>query len=181
MKKRKIVLGAVICSLCIIIGNISSSFALFNNGFTEQKVITGNNYNVQITDISNIKLTGESKIIGEIQKTATTQSINVMLYSPGDKVEYNFTVQNFGKLDLELITRLLGGLNIENSEYIEYNIYPQDYIQFKTDKNDGSIIKQNQTQEFKVIIEYTENIPKSNTNTVSLNLTSTIIYNEKEA
>ena len=107
------------------------------------------------------------------------QGFEVSLPKPDSSLSFEFEIENMGKLEAELDALTLNGLSILDSEYINYEIIPLDYLSIKTEENDGSILKQNEKHRFRIIVNYQENVNEKNIKETTLNLGSTIIYEEK--
>lgn len=179
MQKRYIVLIIISILVCGLIWRISSSYAYFNPGYHGENIVSGDKWGINIVDVSEIETNGNPIINEDISTIGTTLNIGVSLFEPGDKVSFDITIKNTGKLDAELYATTLSGLSSLESEVISYEILPLDYANIHEDKNEGSIIKSGESQMFRITIEYEDNVALSNIREYNLGLGSTIIYKQK--
>ncbi len=179
LQKRYIVLFVVVALVAVLIWQVSSSFA-FEQGYTGNNIVTGRNWGINITEIGEIKTTGDAVVEGnKVDSIATTLNFNVQLFKPGDSVSFDIKVTNTGKLNAELYVMSLTGLSSLDQEVIDYDILPLDYINVHTDEVDGSIIKSGESQMFRLTVSYSDRVGKDNNKTYYLGLGSTLIYKQR--
>ncbi len=161
--------------MLFLIYKLSGSFA-YTEGYTGNNIISGRNWGVNITHISDIETKGNARLLSDVSSIATTMNINLILTKPGDAIQFDYTITNTSKLNAELYAITKQGLSHKDSEYIEYTITPNDDIYLHTDQNQGSVIKYGESQTFHVIIKYIDTKHEGESN---LSLGSTIIYKQK--
>lgn len=179
MHKRYIVLIIVSVIVCLLVWKISSSYGLFNQGFTGENIVSGDKWSVNIIEVGEIETTGGAIIDKEVSTIGTTLSFGVSLFEVGDAISFDFTVENTGKLDAELYATTLAGLSSLESEVITYEIIPLDYVVIHEDEKEGSIIKNGERQSFRITVKYDENVSLNDNREYNLGLGSTIIYKQK--
>ena len=179
IQKRYIVLALVIIVVIVIIWKLYPSFAYMNQGYEGNNIVTGRNWGVNITEISNIEKKGEAILIGNVDSIGTTLNFNVSLFKPGDEVSFDITVTNTGKLNAELYAMTLSGVSPLDGEAIDYEILPLDYVVAHTTKQDGSIIRANESQSFHITVSYSKRVGQEVNREYNLGLGSTIIYKQK--
>ena len=177
--KRYIVLAIVILVVVVIIWKMYPSFAHMEVGYEGNNIVSGRNWGVNITEISNIEKKGEANLKSNINSIATTFNFYVELYEPGDEISFDVKITNTGKLNAELYVIANTGVNDLADELIDYEVLPLDYVNLHTDKQDGSIIKPNESQLFRVTVRYNNNVGQGVQRSYDLNLGSTIIYKQK--
>ena len=112
--------------------------------------------------------------------STTFSDFDCVLYKPGDSVSFDLTITNTSKLDAELYAFVKSGLSPEQAELITYSITPIDEkVYLHTDTQDGSKIKTNESQNFRVKVVYNDNIANGVYQEYNLNLGGTIIYKQK--
>ena len=169
----------VIVIVCVLIWKLSTSYAMYNPGYEGKNIVAGDKWGVNIVEVGEIKSNGNVIIDKEVSTIGTTLNFGVSLFSPGDEVSFEFKVQNLGKLDAELYATTLNGLSQLESEVISYEILPLEYAIIHEDEREGSIIKNNESQSFKITVRYEDNVSNSNNKEYNLNLGSTIIYKQR--
>ena len=177
--KRYIVLALVVLVVVVIIWKMYPSFAHMEVGYEGNNIVTGRNWGVNITEISNIEKKGEAILLSNVDSIGTTLNFNVSLFKPGDEVSFDITVTNTGKLNAELYAMTLAGVSPLDGEAIDYEILPLDYIEVHTDKQTGSIIKANESQSFHLSVKYSDRVAQGVNREYNLGLGSTIIYKQK--
>lgn len=168
----------VIVMVGFTIIKLSSTYAANNQSYSGNNKVSGKNYALNITDISEPK-NSNVQVINEIASYGTNLNFEILLTSFESTYEFEFTVTNNGKSKAMLDMISLSGLNSIDAENIDFKVTPVDNLYVKTDKADGSIIKPNETNRFKVIVGYKNNINDNNFIENDLNLGITIIYEEK--
>ena len=98
-KKRNLIIGSLLAILVIMTVGYAA--------FSTQLKITGNasitsNWNVQITGISNGTPTGSAENAINPSYDVLTANMEVNLYSPGDSMTYEITIENKGTIDATL-------------------------------------------------------------------------------
>ena len=179
IRKRDICVMLVIVLVGFIIVKLSSTFAIDTQSYEGNNTVEGTNYKINITNVEDYVTTGEVEIINEISTFGTNLNFEILLNSYDASIEVEFTVTNQGKSSLMLVEKALSGLNTLDSENIIYELKPVDNIEFKTNETEGSIIKTNETQTFKLRVAFRDNINKNNFKETNLNLGLTLIYEEK--
>ena len=179
MQKRYIIVALVIVVVGILIWKLSSSYALVNQGFEGNKIVSGNNWSMNIINVSEPTLEGDAILVKNISTIATTLAFEVSLPNPDSKISFDFEIENMGKLDAELCAMTLMGLSTVQSEYVDYIIEPLDYVTVKTETQAGSILKTNERHAFRITVSYQDNVNEKNILNQVLNLGSTIIYSQK--
>lgn len=179
MHKRYILVILVVLTVSFLIWKISGTYALYNQGFEGNNIVDGTNWSVNIVNINEPVLHGDAYLVKDISTIGTTLSFEVGLPNPDSKLSFDFEIENMGKLDAELNALTLNGLSMIDSEFINYEVIPQDYIYVKTNDANGSILKKNEKHRFRITVSYQESVNKNNIKPVTLNLGSTIIYEEK--
>lgn len=179
MHKRYILVIFVVLTVSFLIWKISGTYALYNQGFEGNNIVDGNNWSLNIVNISEPDLQGDAYLLKDISTIGTTLSFEVGLPNPDSKLSFDFEIKNMGKLDAELNAMTLNGLSMIDSEYINYEVIPLDYIYVKTSDTTGSILKNNENHKFRITVGYQESVNENNIKPATLNLGSTIIYEEK--
>ncbi len=179
MHKRYILVILVIIVVSLLIWKISGTYALYNQGFSGNNIVDGNNWALNIVNVSEAELENEASLIKEVSTIGTTLSFEVSLPNPDSTLSFDFEVENMGKLDATLYALTLNGLSMLDSEYVNYEIVPLDYLTVKTSEEEGSILKPGEKHRFKITVSYQENVNENNLLNTTLNLGSTIIYEEK--
>ncbi len=98
-KKRNLIIGSLLAILVVMTVGYAA--------FSTQLKITGNasitsNWDVQITGISNGTPTGSAENAINPTYDILTANMEVNLYSPGDSMTYEITIQNKGTIDATL-------------------------------------------------------------------------------
>ena len=98
-KKRNLIIGSLLAILVVMTVGYAA--------FSTQLKITGNasitsNWDVQITGISNGTPTGSAENAINPTYDILTANMKVNLYSPGDSMTYEITIQNKGTIDATL-------------------------------------------------------------------------------
>ena len=98
-KKRNLIIGSLLAVLVVMTVGYAA--------FSTQLKITGNasitsNWDVQITGISNGTPTGSAENAINPTYDILTANMEVNLYSPGDSMTYEITIQNKGTIDATL-------------------------------------------------------------------------------
>jgi len=179
MHKRYIIVVLVFVIVGVLIWKLSGSYALYNQGYTGNNIVNGNNWAINIIDVSNVELENDAMLIKEVSTIGTTLSFEVSLPEVDSSLSFDFEVENMGNLDAELYALTLNGLSQMDSEYVNYEIIPLDYVSVKTPTTDGSTLKKNEKHTFRIMVSYQDSVNKNNLKKTSLNLGSTIIYKEK--
>ena len=179
IQKRYIVLGIVVVMVGVLIWRVSTSFAYMNIGYEGKNIISGDKWGVNIIEVDKPELIGEAQVTKEVSTIATTLNFNVALFKPGDKVSFNFVVQNTSKLNAELYAITLSGLSDLDAELINYTIRPIDSSIIHENDVDGSIIKPGDKQQFNITVEYNKESSNNNHYEHNLSLGSTVIYKQK--
>lgn len=179
MHKRYILVIIVILIVSFLIWKISGTYALYNQGYTGNNIVSGDNWSLNIVNISEPVLANNASLTSEISSIGTTLNFEVMLPNPDSSLSFDFEIENMGKLDAELNALTLTGLSMFDSEYINYEIIPVDYLTVKTDELNGSILKNKEKHRFQIKVSYQENVNENNIKETTLNLGSTVIYSEK--
>ena len=161
----------------ILIWQISSSQASFDQGYTGKNIVSGEKWGVNITNVYEIEKAGSAELIGDISTIGTTFNFAAVLFEPGDKISFNVDVKNTSVLSAELYALTLTGLNDIDEENITYTIIPIDGSTIHDSTSDGSIIRSGLKQTFKVTLVYDEKA--NNSGEHHLHLGSTIIYKQK--
>ena len=179
IQKRYIILIFVIVIVVVIIWKMYPSFAHMEQGYEGNNIITGRNWGINITEVSNVVKKGNAILRTNIDSIATTFNFKAELQEPGDEISFDIKVTNTGKLNAELYAIANSGVPDTADEVIDYEVLPLDYETLHTDKQDGSIIKPNESQLFTVTIKYNNNIGQGVKRSYDLSLGSTIIYKQK--
>lgn len=178
MKINKWYIYLIIVALIgILIWQISSSTATFDQGYTGQNIISGDKWGINIVEIGEVERVGKAELVGEVSTIGTTLNFSTVLFNPGDKISFNVVVKNTSVLSAELYALTLVGINDIDSENITYSIIPIDGSVIHGTDTDGSIIKSGIKQTFKITVMYDETA--KNNGEYHLNLGSTIIYKQK--
>jgi hypothetical protein len=177
IQKRYIVLVIVMVIVGILIWRLSTSYASMNQGYTGKNIVSGDKWGINITNISEIEKTGNAELTKEVSTIGTTLNFSAVLFNPGDKISFNFDVENTSVLSAELYALTLTGLNDLDGENINYTILPVDSSIIHSDTEEGSIIKSGGKQTFNITLVYDEKAPEKKE--YHLNLGSTIIYKQK--
>ncbi len=178
MHKRYIVVIIVVLLVSVLIWKISATYA-YNQGFSGNNIVNGNNWAINIVNVDEPILEDEAVLIKDVSTIGTTLNFEVSLPNPDSSLTFSFEVENMGNLTAELNALTLTGLSTIESEYINYEIIPLDYIYIKTPKSAGSFIKKGEKQRFQIKVSYQDNVNENNLRETILNLGSTIIYAEK--
>ena len=176
--KRYIIFVAVLIVISVVVWKVvSTSFASFDQGYTGKNIISGDKWGINITKVGEIQKSGNAELVGDVSTISTTLNFKAVLFKPGDKISFNFEVENTSLLSAELYALTLTGLNDIDSENVTYTILPADGSIIHGTNTSGSIIKSGGKQTFNITLVYDE-IANSN-NEYHLNLGSTIIYKQK--
>jgi len=178
MQKRYVLLIFVLVLVCVLIWKLSSSYAIFEQGYEGKNIVSGDKWGVNIVSISDIETVGSVIIDEQVSSIGTTLNFGVSLFEPGDEFSFVFTVKNTGKMDAELYATTLVGLSSLDREVISYEILPLDYILVHDDNNDGSVIKKDEVHKFKITVRYEDNVSINNVREYNLGLGSSIIYKQ---
>lgn len=179
MHKRYILVIVVILVVSFLIWKIGGTYALYNQGYEGNNIVEGTNWALNIVDVSEPVLSNDATLVKDISTIGTTLGFEVSLPKPDSSLSFEFDIENMGKLEAELDALTLNGLSILDSEYINYEIVPLDYLSIKTEENVGSILKNGEKHRFKITVSYQENVNENNIKETTLNLGATIIYEEK--
>ena len=179
MHKRYILVILVIVIVSVLIWKISGTYAIYNQGYTGNNIVDGNNWSLNIVDVDDPILEGDAELVREVSTIGTTLNFEVSLPKPNSSLNFEFEIENMGKLDAELYALTLNGLSTIDSEYINYEIVPLDYLIIKANETEGSILKKDEKHRFKITVSYQESVNENNIKPTTLNLGSTIIYEEK--
>lgn len=179
MHKRYILVILVVLVVSFLIWKISGTYALYNQGFNGNNMVDGNNWALNIVSISDVELKNDAILVKDVSTIGTTLGFEVSLPNPKSSLSFEFEVENMGKLEAELNALTLNGLSMIDSEYINYEIIPLDYISIKTKEKEGSILKNKEKHRFRINVSYQENVNENNIKPTTLNLGSTIIYEER--
>ena len=177
MRKRYIFLGLIIVMVGVLVWQLSSSYATMDQGYTGKNIISGDKWGINITNVSDIEINGEAKLVKDVSTIATTLNFSAVLFKPGDKISFNIDVENTSTLGAELYALTLTGLNDIDGENVTYTILPIDGSLIHTDTNEGSMLKSGGKQTFNITLMYDDIAPSGNE--YHLNLGSTIIYKQK--
>lgn len=175
--KRYIYLIVIVLLTGILIWQISSSTASFDQGYTGKNIISGDKWGVNIVNVGEIEKKNHAEIVGDVSTIGTTLNFSVVLFQPGDEISFNIEVKNTSVLSAELYALTLTGLNDIDSENITYTILPIDGSMIHDSNSDGSILKSGVKQTFRISVMYDE--MANSTGEYHLNLGSTIIYKQK--
>lgn len=175
--KRYIYLIIIAILTGILIWQISSSTATFDQGYTGKNIISGDKWGINIISVGEIEKSGSAEMIGEVSTIGTTLNFSPVLFKPGDKISFNIVVKNTSILNAELYALTLTGLNDIDSENITYTILPIDGSMIHGTNNEGSILRSGSSQGFRISVSYDDNA--ANSGECHLNLGSTIIYKQK--
>ena len=107
MKKEYIIGGCigiifVIVIVVVIIWKMYPSFAHMEQGYEGNNIITGRNWGLNITEVSNVVKKGNAILRTNIDSIATTFNFKAELQEPGDEISFDIKVTNTGKLNAEL-------------------------------------------------------------------------------
>ena len=179
MQKNKRYIYLIVIALLtgILIWQISSSQASFDQGYTGQNIISGDEWGINIVKVGEIEKTGSAEMIGDVSTIGTTLNFSPVLFKPGDKISFTIEVKNTSILKAELYALTLTGLNDIDSENITYTILPIDGSMIHGTNTDGSLLRSGASQTFRITVEYDE--IAANSGECHLNLGSTIIYKQK--
>lgn len=177
MRKRYIFVGIVIVLVCFLVWRLSASYALYDQGYSGQNIVSGDKWGINIIEVSEPELTGEALVTKDISTIGTTLNFDVSLFHKGDSVSFDILVSNTSKLSGELYALTLSGLSLDDSEAISYSIIPVDYLLVHENLNEGSILKPNEEHLFHITVTYDNNT--NSDKTYNLSLGSTIIYKQK--
>lgn len=175
-QKRYIILALIAIGVVFLIWKVSTSYAFINQGYVGRNIVSGDKWGVNIIEISRVQKEGTAELIKDISTIGTTLNFNAMLFTPGDKISFNVTVENTSNLNAELYALTLSGLSQQDSEYIDYTIIPIDSSLLHEDDRMGSIIKSGDKQLFNIVVSYDENAKIAKE--YNLSLGSTIIYKQ---
>ena len=178
MQKRHIIVFIVFIVVSLLVWKLSSSYAIYNPGYDGKNIIVGDKWGVNIVEIGEVKTTGKAILTDEISTIGTTLNFGVSLFEKGDTLTFDFTVKNLGKLDAELYATTITGLSRLDSEVISYDILPLEYANIHEDEKEGSIIRKDESQSFRITIKYENNVATNNKVEYNLGLGSTIIYKQ---
>lgn len=176
-KSKNIVVAAIILLLlvAITIGYAGLSTTLNINGNTSISKVEWNIHfeNLNVTDGSVTAITPAS-ITGDKQ-TVINYGVNFSM--PGDYYEFTVDVVNDGTLDAVITDVVKAGLNVENEQYLNYEVT---YL-------NGNAISKNQElrvgekETYKVRVEFDDSssdlLPEEGV--PSLNLTFAVTYSQK--
>ena len=179
MHKRYILVGIVIVIVGLLIWKLSGTYALYNQSYSGNKIVNVNNWSINIVNVSDVILEDDAELIKEVSSIGTTLNFEVSLPNPKSSLSFDIEVENMGNLDVELYALTLMGLSSLDKEYINYSVIPLDYTIVKTDEEDGSILKKGDKHRFRINVNYQDNVNENNLKETTLNLGSTIIYEEK--
>lgn len=179
MHKRYIIVAIVAFIVGLLMWNLSGTYALYNQSYSGNKIVNGNNWSINIVNISDIILENDAKLIEEVSSIGTTLNFEVSLPNPKSSLILDFEIENMGNLDAILYDLRKSGLSNYDKEYINYEIISLNNITFKTDKEEGSILKKGDKHHFRISVNYQDNVNENNIKGTTLNLGSTIIYEEK--
>lgn len=158
MKKRNFVLILLVCITGVIVWNLSTSYAT-----NEVETV-----NVDIIKVENEKLEEDAELINQISINNTTFNFSVLLPTKESKLEFELLVTNSGNKEAELVGIEKIGMSNDLLEYIDYSIVPLNAY-LKTDKDNGSMLINNDVHRFKVTVNYSESATSNNIqNTLSL-------------
>ena len=177
ISKKYVLFIAIIAIVGIIIWRLSSSYAKVDQGYTGKNIISGDQWGINITNVGEIKKSGDAILVKDVSTIGTTLNFNAILFKPGDKISFDIEVENTSILDAELYALTLTGLNDIDSEEITYTILPIDGSVLHDKENSGSIIKSGGKQVFNISLEYDETA--TNKQERHLSLGSTIIYKQR--
>lgn len=179
MHKRYIIVALVLVIVGVLIWKLSGTYALYNQGYTGNKIVDGTNWSLNIVSVSEVTKEAEAYLLKEVSTIGTTLNFEVSLPEPDSKISFDFEIENMGNLEAELNALTLTGLSTYDSEYINYEIVPLDYVSVKTEEEAGSSLKKGETHTFRINVSYQDNVNENNIKATTLNLGSTIIYEEK--
>ena len=179
MHKRYLVVMVVILIVGVLIWKLSGTYALYNQGYTGNNIVDGNEWSINIINVSDATLKNDAQLIKEVSTIGTTLNFEVSLPKNDSSLTFDFEIENMGELDAELYALTLNGLSSMQSEYINYVIEPLDYVTIKTAEEEGSILKKGEKHTFRITVSYQDNVNESNFEETILNLGSTIIYEQK--
>lgn len=180
MHKRYIIVALVFVIVGVLIWKLSGTYALYNQGYTGNNIVNGNNWSINIVNVSDVTLENDASLIKEVSTIGTTLNFEVSLPEPDSRVTFDFEVENMGDLEAELYALTLTGLSSYDSEYIDYEIIPLDYVVVKTKETKGSVLKKGEKHTFRITVNYQDNVNKNNLKATTINLGSTIIYEEND-
>lgn len=151
MKKRNFVLILLVCITGVIVWNLSTSYAT-----NEVETV-----NVDIIKVENEKLEEDAELINQISINNTTFNFSVLLPTKESKLEFELLVTNSGNKEAELVGIEKIGMSNDLLEYIDYSIVPLNAY-LKTDKDNGSMLINNDVHRFKVTVNYSESATSNN-------------------
>lgn len=159
-RKTSIVL-IVILLLLISVGYATLITQLDISGDTK---ISKNSWNVYISEVNNIKVTGEAEVTEDpvVDSTTTTTSLhyNVTLNKPGDAYQFNFTVKNEGTIDIKLKELPeLTGLTDSQKEYIDHLVLETDGSALDLD---NAFITAGESKSFMILVSFTDRVTTAN-------------------
>lgn len=179
MQKRYIIVLIVLIGVCLLVWRLSDSYAIDGSSYEGNNIVTGNEWGVNIINVSEVNVSGKAVVTNEVRTIGTSFEFDALLYAPGDKISFDILIKNTAKLDAELYAITLLGLSQQASEVINYNIEPLDYLVVNDKEQEGSIIKNDEEHNFRVTLEYKDSISSESAKEYNLNLGSTIIYRQK--
>lgn len=175
--RRYIYLIIIAVLIGILIWQISSSTATFDQGYTGQNIISGDKWGINIVEIGEVEKSGKAELVGDVSTIGTTLNFSVVMFKPGDQISFNVVVKNTSILKAELYALTLVGLNDIDCENITYSILPIDGSIIHGTNTEGSILRSGGKQTFKISVVYDD--IANNSGEYHLNLGSTIIYKQK--
>lgn len=115
MKDRSFKIVTIVALLIAVLG-LSIGYAAYAENLKISGTVTArsssNSWNVKFENISAAEFGGIANEMVAPELTSTTISkFEVNFFAPGDSVEYNFSVENGGKLDAKLTAVTLGSLS----------------------------------------------------------------------
>lgn len=115
MKDRSFKIVTIVALLVAVLG-LSIGYAAYAENLKISGTVTArsssNSWNVKFENISAAEFGGIANEMVAPELTSTTISkFEVNFFAPGDSVEYNFSVENGGKLDAKLTAVTLGSLS----------------------------------------------------------------------
>lgn len=161
-RKRKIILGGLLCLLLIMtVGYSAFSSKLDIKG---SSMVTSK-WDIEITDLQVKNTLGDAEDVSH-SFDMLTANMNALFNMPGDEITYEVTVSNLGTLDAVL-------------DNIKINMNSQDIIQFKVDGiTSGEELKHGTSTKFDLIMKYNENIT-SQPDTTNIDFSMNLNYLQK--
>ena len=163
MHKRYVVVALVLIIVGILIWKLSGTYAIYNQGYTGNKIVDGTNWALNIVSVSDALETSNAMLTKEVSTIGTTLNFEVSLPEVTSSLTFDVEIQNMGNLEAELYAFPLTGLSSYDSEYINYEIIPLDYVTVKTEGKEGSSLKKGEKHTFRVKVNYQDNINENNT------------------